>query len=38
LFNISTNFASGEEAVGAIFSNGKAKGKQIDVAAEASSF
>jgi len=36
LLNIATNFASGEEAVGAIFSDGTAKGKQQAETAEAS--
>jgi hypothetical protein len=36
LLNIATNFASREEAVGAIISNGKDKGKQMDEATEAS--
>ena len=36
LLDIATNFASGEEAVGAIFPNNDAKGKQKDEAPEAS--
>jgi len=36
LLDIATNFASGEEAVGAIFSDGAAKGKQKAEATEAS--
>ena len=36
LLDIATNFASGEEAVGAIFSDSTAKGKQKGEAAEAS--
>jgi hypothetical protein len=36
LLDIATNFASGEEAVGAIFSDGNAKGKQKVEATEAS--
>jgi len=36
LLDIATNFASGEEAVGAIFSDGTAKGKQKAKATEAS--
>jgi hypothetical protein len=36
LLDIATNFASGEEAVGAIFSDGNAKGKQKAKATEAS--
>ena len=36
LLDIATNFASGEEAVGAIFSDGTAKGKQKTEATEAS--
>ena len=36
LLDIATNFASGEEAVGAIFSDGTAKGKQKAEATEAS--
>ena len=36
LLDIATNFASGEEAVGAIFPNNDAKGKQRDEAPEAS--
>jgi len=36
LLDIATNFASGEEAVGAIFSNGAAKEKQKAEATEAS--
>ena len=36
LLDIATNFASGEEVVGAIFSDGAAKGKQKAKAAEAS--
>jgi len=36
LLNIATNFASGEEAVGAIFSDGTAKGKQKAETTEAS--
>ena len=34
--DIATNFASGEEAVGAIFPDNDAKGKRRDEAAEAS--
>jgi len=37
LLDIATNFASGKEAVGAIFSDGTAKGKQKAEATEASS-
>ena len=36
LLDIGTNFASGEEAVGAIFPDSDAKGKQRDEAPEAS--
>ena len=36
MLDIATNFASGEEAVGAIFSDGVAKGKQKAEATEAS--
>ena len=36
LLNIATSFASGEEAVGAIFPDSDAKGKQRDEALEAS--
>jgi hypothetical protein len=36
LLDIATNFASREEAIGAIFSDGKAKGKQKDEVTEAS--
>ena len=36
LLDIATNFASGEEAVGAIFPNGDAKGKRKDEAPRAS--
>ena len=36
LLDIATNFASGEEAVGAIFPENNAKGKQRDEAPEAS--
>jgi len=36
LLNIATNFASAEEAVGAIFSDGAAKGKQKAETTEAS--
>jgi len=36
LLDIATNFASGEEAVGAIFFDGAAKGKQKAEATEAS--
>ena len=36
LLDIATNFASGEEAVGAIFPDNDAKGKQRDEAPEAS--
>jgi len=36
LLDIATNFASDEEAIGAIFSDGNAKGKQKAEAAEAS--
>ena len=36
LLDITTNFASGEEAVGAIFPTDDAKGKQKDEAPEAS--
>jgi len=36
LLDIATNFALGEEAVGAIFSDGAAKGKQKGEATEAS--
>ena len=36
LLDIATNFASGEEAVGAIFPNSDAKGKQKEEAPEAS--
>ena len=36
LLNITTNFASREEAVGAILSDGSAKGKQIVEATKAS--
>ena len=36
LLDIATNFASGEEAVGAIFPDSDAKGKQRDEALEAS--
>ena len=36
LLDIATNFASGEEAVGAIFPDGDAKGRQRDEAPEAS--
>ena len=35
LFDIATNFASGEEAVGAIFPTDDAKGKRRDEAPEA---
>jgi hypothetical protein len=35
LLDIATNFASHEEAVGAIFSDGKGKRKQKDEAVEA---
>jgi len=38
LLDIATNFASGEEAVGAIFSDGAAKGKQKAETTEASGF
>jgi len=38
LLDIATNFTSGEEAVGAIFSDGSAQGKQKAEATEASSF
>ena len=36
LLDIATNFASGEEAIGAIFPDNDAKGKQRDEAPEAS--
>ena len=36
LLDIATNFASGEEAIGAIFPNNDAKGKQRDEAPGAS--
>ena len=36
LLNITTNFASREEVVGAIFSNDKAKGKEKEEATKAS--
>ena len=36
LLGITTNFASGEEAIGAIFLDNDAKGKQRDEAIEAS--
>jgi len=36
LLDIATNFASGEEAVGAIFPDSDTKGKQRDEAPEAS--
>jgi len=36
LLDITTNFASGEETVGAIFSDGSTKGKQKTEATEAS--
>ena len=36
LLDIATNFASGEEAVGAIFPDNNAKGKRRDEATEAS--
>ena len=36
LLDIATNFASGEEAVGAIFPDSDAKGKQRDEAPDAS--
>ena len=36
LLNIATNFASGEEVVGAIFPDSDAKGKRRDEAPEAS--
>ena len=36
LLDVTTNFTSGEEAIGAIFPNNKAKGKQRDEAPEAS--
>ena len=36
MLDIATNFASEEEAVGAIFSDGKAKGKETEEATEAS--
>ena len=36
LLDIATNFASGEEAVGAIFPDSEAKGKQRDEASGAS--
>ena len=36
LLDIATNFASGEEAIGAIFPDNNAKGKRRDEATEAS--
>ena len=36
LLDVATNFASGEEAVGAIFPDGEAKGKRRDETSRAS--